>query len=46
MHLAVSPVLLGSGEHLMAGIDLPALGYTCTRSVASAKATHYIIAKS
>jgi hypothetical protein len=29
-----------------ADIDLLALGYTCTRSVASTKATHYIIAKS
>ena len=27
MHLAVSPILLGSGEHLLAGLDLPALGY-------------------
>jgi dihydrofolate reductase len=27
LHLAVSPVLLGSGEHLLRGIDLPALGY-------------------
>lgn len=26
MHLAVGPVLLGSGEHLFAGLDLPALG--------------------
>ncbi len=43
MHLAVSPVLLGSGEHLLAGIDLPALGYTCTQHVASPKATHVSI---
>ena len=27
MHVAISPVLLGAGEHLFAGIDLPALGY-------------------
>jgi dihydrofolate reductase len=46
MHLAVSPILLGSGEHLLAGLDLPALGYRCTESVASAKAVHYIIARS
>jgi dihydrofolate reductase len=45
MHLAVSPLLLGSGEHLLAGLDLPALGYRCTESVPSAKAVHYIIAK-
>ena len=43
MHLAVSPILLGSGEHLLAGLDLPALGYRCGRSVASENATHYVI---
>jgi dihydrofolate reductase len=46
MHLAVTPILLGSGEHLLAGIDLPALGYKCTKSEATARATHYIIARS
>jgi dihydrofolate reductase len=46
MHLAVSPMLLGAGEHLLADIDLLALGYTCTKWVASAKAAHYTIAKS
>jgi dihydrofolate reductase len=46
MHLAVSPVLLGAGEHLLADIDLPPLGYTCTKWVASAKAAHYTITKS
>jgi dihydrofolate reductase len=46
MHLAVSPILLGSGEHLLAGLDLPALGYRCVESVPSAKAVHYILASS
>jgi dihydrofolate reductase len=46
MHLAVEPILLGAGEHLLAGLDLPALGYTCTESVAGEKAVHYIIARS
>jgi dihydrofolate reductase len=45
MHLAVSPMLLGSGEHLLADIDLLELGYSCTKSVSSTKATHYTIAK-
>ena len=45
MHLAVGPILLGSGEHLLAGLDLPALGYTCKKSVPSAKAVHYVIAR-
>ena len=43
MHLAVSPILLGSGEHLLAGLDLPALGYKFTECVPSAKAVHYVI---
>jgi dihydrofolate reductase len=45
MHLAVAPILLGSGEHLLAGLDLPALGYGCTESVPGAKAVHYTIAR-
>jgi dihydrofolate reductase len=45
MHLAVSPILLGGGEHFLTGLDLLALGYRCTKSVPSAKAVHYIIAR-
>jgi hypothetical protein len=46
MHLAVAPIFLGTGEHLLSDIDLTALGYTCTKWIASAKATHYTIVKS
>jgi dihydrofolate reductase len=46
MHLAVAPVLLGSGEHLLGGIDLPKLGYRVTEHVSSANATHIVVAKS
>jgi dihydrofolate reductase len=45
MHLAVSPILLGSGQHLLAGLDLPALGYRCTEGIPGAKAAHYVIAR-
>jgi dihydrofolate reductase len=45
MHLAVSPMLLGSGEHLLAGLDLLALGYTCSRAVNGESASHYVITK-
>jgi dihydrofolate reductase len=45
MHVVVSPILLGSGEHLLAGLDLPALGYRCTECVPSAKAAHFTIAR-
>ena len=45
MHLAISPVLLGSGEHLLAGINAAELGYHCAEHVATANATHVVIAK-
>ncbi|MEJ8857719.1 dihydrofolate reductase family protein [Variovorax robiniae] len=45
MHLAVAPVLLGQGEHLFHGLDLRALGYTCTERAASEKATHLVLTR-
>jgi dihydrofolate reductase len=45
MHFAVSPILLGSGEHLLAGIDTPKLGYRCTEHAATADATHVVLTK-
>ena len=45
MHLAISPVLRGSGEHLLHGLDLRALGYELARLVASANATHLVVEK-
>lgn len=45
MHLAMSPVLLGSGECLLEDIDAPKLGYRCTEHVATANATHFVIVK-
>ena len=46
MHLAVSPKLLGRGENLFEGIDLPALAYQTVERVAGENATHVVIAKS
>ena len=43
LHLAISPVLLGSGEPLFANLNLPELGYRCTKYVATAKATHVLL---
>jgi dihydrofolate reductase len=43
MHLAISPMLLGSGENLFAGIDLVKLGYRCSEQVATPNAMHVII---
>jgi dihydrofolate reductase len=45
LHLAIRPVLLGSGEHLLNGIDLRAAGYQCTRSVAGERATHVFLTR-
>ncbi len=46
LHLVVSPVLLGRGEHLLGGIDTAALGYRVTEHVASEYATHVVLQKS
>ncbi|UVK37351.1 dihydrofolate reductase family protein [Mesorhizobium sp. AR10] len=43
LHLAISPMLLGSGENLFAGLDMLKLGYRCTEQVATPDATHVII---
>jgi dihydrofolate reductase len=45
MHLAVAPVLLGSGEHLLGGIDLPKLGYRVTEHVPTPHVTHIVLTK-
>jgi len=43
MHLALSPVLLGTGENLFAGLDLHALGYAVAEVVPGERATHLIV---
>jgi len=45
MHFAISPVLLGSGEPLLSGLDLLALGYQCTKHVNTPGATHVVLTK-
>jgi dihydrofolate reductase len=45
LHLAVRPVLLGSGEHLLNGIDTRALGYEVAKHVAGERATHVFLRK-
>jgi dihydrofolate reductase len=45
MHVAVSPILLGSGEHLFVGIDTRALGYECTEHVTTPKAMHVVLTR-
>ncbi|MGV3526607.1 MAG: dihydrofolate reductase family protein [Candidatus Sericytochromatia bacterium] len=43
LHLAISPLLLGQGENLFAGLDLRALGYECVQHVPSEQATHVVL---
>jgi dihydrofolate reductase len=45
MHLVVSPVLLGSGEHLLTGIDLLARGFRTVESVTTPQALHVVMKK-
>ena len=42
MHVAQSPVLLGQGEALFDGVDLPSLGYRLARRVTTDRATHLV----
>ncbi len=45
LHFAISPVVLGQGEAMFAGIDLPALGFRVTEHVATEKATHIVLSR-
>ena len=45
LHLALSPVVLGQGEAMFAGIDLPALGFRVTEHQATAHATHIVLSR-
>jgi len=45
IHLVLSPVLLGRGEHLLAGIDAVSLGYKCTEHASTDHATHVVLTK-
>ncbi len=45
LHFAISPVLLGRGEAMFAGLDLPALGYRVVESTATELATHVVLGR-
>ncbi len=45
LHLAIRPVLLGSGEHLLNNLDMRALGYVCAKYVTGEHATHVFLRK-
>lgn len=45
LHLAIAPVLLGRGEHLLADIDTVRLGYERTEFVSSDRAAHVVLTR-
>jgi dihydrofolate reductase len=45
LHIAISPVVLGSGESLFVGLDLLKQGYKCTEHVTSPAAMHVVLTK-
>jgi dihydrofolate reductase len=45
LHFAVAPIVLGQGEAMFAGIDLPALGFRVVEHVATEFATHVVLSK-
>lgn len=45
MHIAISPILLGTGENLFANIDTLSLGYQCTKRVTTANAMHFVLTR-
>lgn len=45
IHLAISPVFLGSGEHLFNNLDMPALGFNLIERKEGEGATHLILTK-
>jgi len=45
LHLAISPVVLGSGESLLGGMDLLKLGYKCTEYATSSAVLHVVLTK-
>lgn len=45
LHFTIAPIVLGRGEALFTGLDLPALGYRVIKSEASELATHVVLGR-
>jgi dihydrofolate reductase len=45
VHFAISPVVLGQGEAMFEGLDLPTLGYRVMESIPTDLATHVVIGR-
>jgi dihydrofolate reductase len=45
LHLAIAPILLGEGENLFTGLNLPELGYECVERIEGKRAMHVTLRK-
>ena len=45
LHFAISPIVLGRGEAMFAGIDLPSLGYRVTEYATTELAMHVVLGR-
>jgi dihydrofolate reductase len=45
LHFAVAPVMLGQGENIFSGLDLPNIGYHVSERVPTQHATHIVLTK-
>ncbi len=45
LQLTIVPVLLGDGENLLGGLNLPAVGYECVERIPGERATHVTLRK-
>ena len=43
LHIAIAPILLGSGARLLEGVDLLASGYECAQFMPSERAGHVVL---
>jgi len=45
LHFAIAPVVLGRGEAMFEGVDLPGLGFRVTEHAATGHATHVVLGR-
>jgi dihydrofolate reductase len=45
LHFALSPVILGAGENMFAGVNFRSLGYRCVERTVTDAATHIVLRK-
>ena len=45
LHFAIAPVVLGRGEAIFYGVDMPGLGFRVTEHAATGQATHVVLSR-